>query len=262
MLLAALVLAAAAPAPKATATPNPVVEIPLKRVVVAFPTPDEAVVTLHGDGRELAVPELGSQRLKLGDVDVPLPAAPDVKVTPGGSSATFKVVLKTVPEGVLALDPYATRVRWEALGAKGKPVLAVRGTVNMADKNQVELPTDDLTSHYARLDDYTATPSGLTVGVRLLLSLYNPFAFEVVATGLEYRLEVGGNEVIAAQRPGFRLRPEQRSDVLVEQDVPLADLASSLASLLARKPATFSGVLKLQTPKGERHIPAVLHAGS
>ena len=79
MLLAALILAAAAPAPKATATPNPVIEIPLKRVVVAFPTPDEAVVTLHGEGRELAAPELVSQRLKLGDVEVPdAPIAVDI----------------------------------------------------------------------------------------------------------------------------------------------------------------------------------------
>jgi hypothetical protein len=254
MLLGALVLAAA--------VANPPLELHVQRAVIALPTADEAVVTLYGEGREVAAPALRGQRLLLGDVSVPLPAAPELVITPAGSRVTFKVPLRTVGEGVLALDPYAIPVRWEGHGGKAKaPQVVLTGTLDLSDRGKVQLPVDDLTAHYARLADYSATPSGLNVTVHLLLNLYNPFAFEVVATGLQYRLEVGGQEVLASSRPGFRLRALQHSDILVEQDVPLAELASSLAAFMAHQPATLTGVLGIRTPKGERGIPILLQGG-
>jgi hypothetical protein len=253
MLLAALILAAV--------TPTPTPELHVSKATVALPGPDEAVITLHAQGREGEPRAISRQGLRLGDVKVSLPTAPEVQVTPGGSMVTFHVLLRTLPEDVLALDPYAIPVRWEGQDAKGKPVVVLTGSLNLADRGQVELPMEDLTRHYARLADYSATPNGLNVAVRALLNLYNPFGFEVVATGLKFRLEVGGQEVLASQRPGFRLRATQHSDVLVEQDVPLAQLASSLAAFMAHKPATLNGVLGIRTPKGEREIPILLQAG-
>ena len=126
---------------------------------------------------------------------------------------------------------------------------------------RVELPIGDLERHYTKLVDYSATPSGLLVTVKALVSIYNPFAFEITATRLAYRLEVDGQEVIDSERAGFRLRPTTSSDVLVEQDVPLAELASALTAFLAHKPAVLSGRLDIRTPKGERSIPLLMQAG-
>ena len=252
MLLAALVLTAAPVAP--------VTELRLRRAELGLPSADRAAVVLHGEGHGPA-PALAAQRFRLGDTTVPVDGVPDLAMTPSTSTVRLAVDLARVPDGVLDLNPYAVPVHWEGLDAKGKPVLVLAGILNLADQGQVELPARQMVELYASLADYSATPQGLQVHVRVLLNLTNPFSFEITATGLRYRLRVGDTEILASSRPGFRLRPRGRSDVLIEQDVPLAQLAGGVAALLARQPATLDGVMSIRTPRGERHIPLELRGG-
>jgi hypothetical protein len=255
-IIHALILAVAANA--ATADPPP---LPVQRISVAIPDPDRVQVTLHA----AAAPHVGSgmtgQRLLLGGAPIPLDSPVDVTVANGETRIDFELKLRTVPEAVLALDPNRMPFRWEGLGAGGAPVLAAGGTVDLGDPGETELPLADLYRAYARLSDVKLTPSLVAVSVHALLSLYNPFGFEVVVTGLEYRLVVGSQTVLSATRPGFRLRSGQRSDVLVEQDVPFGDVAGGAAAFLRGEPAVLEGTLTMRTPQGERAIPLQLRAG-
>ncbi|HPC82012.1 MAG TPA: LEA type 2 family protein [Thermoanaerobaculaceae bacterium] len=252
MLLAALVLAAAVQPPPA---------LRLLRVELDLPTPDQAVLVLHGEGRREPAPLLAAHRLRIADLEIPLAAPPDLTLSGSASRVRVVVRLAEVGEGILAVDSSTVPVRWEGLDARGGVVVALEGRIDPADGQQAVLPAETLYRHYARLADYGVAPEGMLVHVSALLSIYNPFAFEVVATGLEYRLEVGGVPVLDARRGGFRLRPRQASDVLVEQTLPILDLASALSAVLARRPATFSGILGIRTPNGERGIPILLRSG-
>ena len=111
------------------------------------------------------------------------------------------------------------------------------------------------------LADFTVVPGLAAVTVRGLLGLYNPFAFEVAATRIELTVTAGAYTVLAMQRPGFRLRPGQRSDLLLDQDVPLADAAGGMAAVMKGEPAMLRGELTLRTPQGDRVIPLQLRAG-
>jgi hypothetical protein len=251
MLLAPLLLAAAPP-----------VALELRRVVVALPSRDEATVTLHGGPGEPPPPaRLRTQRVHLGDVTVPLAGYPVLTVDAQGSQIEFKVVLRQIGDGILTLDPYAVPVRWEGIDGKGKVAASMTGTIDLSNRGQIELPLDDLQRNYSQLVDYSASPSGMMVSVKALLAIYNPFSFEIAATRLAYRLDVAGEKVLDSERGGFRLRPGKSSDVLIEEDVPLADLAGALAGFLAHKPAVLSGRLDIRTPKGERGIPLLVQAG-
>lgn len=252
MLTAALALAAATQAP---------LVLRLQRVELDLPTRDEAVLVLHGEGRAGPAPGPAAQRLWIAGLEIPVAPAPDLAVTEAGSRARLTVVLARVGEEILALDSSTVPVRWEGLDGRGRTVVALAGDVDLADSRQAALPVEELHRHYARLTDYGVSPAGMLVHVSALISVYNPFSFEVVATALEYRLEIGGEPVLESRRGGFRLRPRQASDVLVEQALPIADLASGLAAVLARRPATLAGVLAIRTPKGERGIPILLRSG-
>lgn len=254
MLLAAVIVAAAVQAPPVT--------LRLQRAVLDLPTRDQAVVVLHGEGRGgVRAPVLKSQRLRVGELTIPVSSPPDATVAASGSRVSATVALRQVGEGIRDIDPSAVLVRWEGLDGKGRVVLSLAGVIDLADRAQAELPAEKLREHYARLADYSVVPTGLLVHVRVLLGVYNPFAFEVVATGLDYRLEIGAVPVMDSHRGGFRLRAAQRTDVLVEQTLPLLDLASGVTAFLAGRPATFTGVLGLRTPKGERGIPILLQSG-
>ncbi len=233
----------------------------LQRVELDLPTRDQAVLVLHGEGRGGPPPALRAQRLRIADLEIPIASAPDCAVTRTATRASVTVELSEVGEGILAVDSATVPVRWEGLDAKGRVAIALEGTIDLADSEQAALPTDKLHRHYARLADYGLVPEGMLVHVSVLLSVYNPFSFEVVATGLEYRLDVGGAKVLDSRRGGFRLRPGHTTDVLVEQTLPIVDLASGLAAVLARQPATLTGVLGIRTPKGDRGIPILLRSG-
>jgi hypothetical protein len=247
----ALILAAAAHA----------VPIPVRRVTVAVPNPDFVQVTLHAGPSQGVRSGLSGQRLRLGEATVPLASPADVTVGGGETRIDFEVKLNTVPEAVLGLDPNRMPVLWEGLGAGGAPVLAAGGTIDLGDPGEVELPLVGLYRTYARVSDLKVTPSLTNVSVHALLSLYNPFGFDVVATGLEYRLTVGSQSVLSASRPGFRLRAGQRGDVLIEQDVPFGDVAGGAAAFLRGEPALLDGTLTIRTPQGDRPIPLQLRAG-
>ena len=252
----ALILAAAAHAATPGAAP-----LRVQRISVAVPDPDLLRVTLHAAPSPGVQSGLAGQRLRLGEAPVPLESAVDVTVGGGETRIDFEVKLRTVPEAVLGLDPNRMPVLWEGLSAGGAPVLAAGGTIDLGDPGEVELPLAGLYRAYARLSDVKLTPSLAAVSVHALLSLYNPFGFDVVATGLEYRLVVGSQTVLSATRPGFRLRAGQRSDVLIEQDVPFGDVAGGAAAFMRGEPAVLEGTLTVRTPQGERAIPLHLSAG-
>jgi len=251
-----LLLAAAAQAVTSSSPP-----LAVQRISVAVPDPDRVQVTVHAARGPGVRAGLAGQRLRLGAVPVPLDSPVDVTVAGDETQIDFEVKLRTVPEAVLALDPNRMPVLWEGFGSGGAPVLAAGGTIDLGDPGEVELPLAGLYRAYARLSDVKLTPSLAAVSVHALLSLYNPFGFDVVATGLEYRLVVGSQSVLSAKRPGFRLRAGQRSDVLIEQDVPFGDVAGGAAAFLRGEPAVLEGTLTVRTPQGERAIPLQLRAG-
>ena len=101
----------------------------------------------------------------------------------------------------------------------------------------------------------------MNLAFRGLANVFNPFSFEVVVKGLDYRVTVGGSEVMAAQRPGFKLRPGQRSDVLLEAEVPLVTAAAAAAEVLRGASIEVVGQLRLATPAGDRLLPILLRPG-
>jgi hypothetical protein len=251
------VLLVAAAAQVAPATP-----LRLQRVSIAIPNRDTVTVTLHAAATSGQVRAgLTKQRLALGPASVPLETPADVTLAGGETRVDFDLKLRAVPESVLALDPHRMSVLWEGLDARGETVLAVSGTIDLGDPGEVELPLAKVYDAYAQVSDLRLAPSLSTVGVHALLSLYNPLGFDVVATGLEYRLVVGAQQVLAAQRPGFKLRAGQRSDVLIEQDVPLGDVAGGVTAFLRGERAQLDGVLVIRAPDGERAIPLHLSTG-
>ncbi len=258
-MLTALVLALAA-APAAPSGPAPA-PLRLQHVVVRLPDRELVHVTLHAAAPDHKLAAgLAAQRLALGAARVPLSAPADVTVDSTETRADFDLRLRDVPEAVLAEDPNRMPVRWEGLDGNGAVVLAVAGTVDLGDRGDVEVPLADLYRAYATLSDFTVTPGLAAVTVHGLLGLFNPFAFDVVVAGVELHVKVGSQAILDAKRPGFRLRAGQSSDVLIEQDVPLGDVAGGMTALLRGEPAVLEGVIVLRTPKGDRPIPIELRA--
>ena len=250
-ILPGLLLAAAAAAPAKAPAP-----LRLQRVVLAAPTRDALHITLHAPA--LASPlvaGMAAQRLTLGAAKVPLPGAVDVTATGGETRAEFDVALATVPETVMAVDPNRAPVLWEGLAAGGAVVLAIGGTVDLGDPGESELPVRELYRTFVTLTDFTVTPGLAAVNVHCLVGLYNPFSFEVAATRIALKVTAGDATVLAVERPGFRLRARQRSDVLVDQDVPFADAAAGAAAFLRGEAAEMRGGVTLRTPQGDRVVP-------
>ena len=236
-------------------------ELRLAKVTVQLPAPGRAVLVLEGPVAPVAgAGGISGQRLTAGDVEIPVRG--DVALVPGDPlRVTCEVPLAGVPEAILSLDPNRVPLRWEGLDRNGRAVLALAGTVDFGDPGEVALPVRTIYRDYARLGDVSLVPHGATLQVRALLGLVNPFSFDIVATGLDYRITVGSQDVAEAHRPGFRLRAGQRSDVLLEQEVSVIDAASAMAAFLQRQPAVLEGKLVLRTPRGEHAIPLLLRAG-
>jgi hypothetical protein len=251
-----LLLVAAAHASAAGSTPAR-----LQRVTIEIPDRDVLRVTLHAAPAPPLHSGVSGQTLRLGGVSVPLATPVDVTVGHGETRVDFGVKLRAVPEAVLALDPNRMPVLWEGVDERGLAVLTVGGTVDLGDPGEVELPLAGLYRAYAHLSDLSLTPSLSALSVHALLSLYNPFGFDVVATGIDYRLAVGSQTVLAGRQPGFRLRGGQRSDVLIEQDLALSDAVGGAAAFARGAPAQLQGTLTIRTPQGERPIPLLLRAG-
>ena len=259
MPILTLVLIAATHAAARPAAPAP---LRLERVTVALPSREVLRVTLTGPAPAGALAAgMSAQRLSLAGVRIPLATPVDVTVEGGRTRADFDVRLADVPEGILALDPNRVPLLWEGLDRAGAPVLAVGGTVDLGDPGEVQLPLADLTRAYTSVSDFTVTPGLSAVSVHALVGLFNPFSFDVVATRVELAVVVGSQPVLEVRRPGFRLRAGKRSDVLVDQDVPLADAAGGVGAFLKGEPAVLDGTLVLRTPNGERAVPLHMRAG-
>ena len=231
-------------------------------VAVEVVSADVVRVTLRTPALPGGVPAgLAGQLLTLGeDVAVPLEAAADLAADGATARAAFDLKLRDVPERVLTLDPGRLRVRWEGLDAKGAALVALEGTIDLGDPGDTTLPLRKLYDTYARVDDLTVTPGLTAVSVHGLLSLYDPFGFDIAVTRLEYAIKVGKQTVLASQHTGFRLRAGQRGDVLIEEQVALADAAGAVASVLRGEPAVLDGTLVIRTASGDREIP--LHLGA
>ena len=234
----------------------------LMKLAVELPSPEVARVTLRGAAFPGGVPGgVTGQMLTLGgDVAVPLDGA----VTFGGdatsTSASFDIRLRSIPERVLALDPNELAVRWEGLDAKGVTVAALAGTLDLGDPGATELPLRKLYDAYAKLSQVEITPGLTSVHVRASLSLLNPLGFDIGITRVVATLRVGGKAVVTVQRPAFRLRAGGHSEVPLDQDVALADVAGGMAGLLRGDPAGVDGSVVIQTPQGDREVP--LHLGA
>jgi hypothetical protein len=256
-IICALIVAAAAH----SSAPSVVAPLRLAHVSVALPSREVVRVTLTAPAPAAKLAAgMSAQRLTLGGVPIPLATPVDVTVAGGETRPVFDVRLADVPEGVLGLDPNRVPLLWEGLDGAGAPVLAVGGTVDFGDPGDVQVPVTDLYHTYATLTDFTVTPGLSAVNVHGLLGLFNPFSFDLVATRIELTVKVGTETVLATKRPGFRLRAGQRSDVLVDQDVPLADAAGGVGAFLRGEAAVLEGTLILRTPQGERAVPLHMRA--
>lgn len=232
--------------------------LPLARVGVALPSREVATITLAGPGWSGGAPRgVATQRLLAGDIEIPLGGSPALTAVGGELRVELTLRLQDVPAAVLGLDHNRLPLRWEGVDGKGRVAVALAGTVDLGDRGQVDLPVRTLYDQYLTVRDLTASPGLSLVGVRALLGFYNPFSFDVVATRVEYHLAVAGQEIIGGQRPGFRLRGGQWSDILIEQDVPIGEVMGAVASFLAGEAATLTGALTVRTPQGDRVVPLV-----
>ena len=253
----------AQPGKAAAVQPAAVRALALQRALVEVPAARRLKVALF------ATPSTGGasrafsrSRLLIAGQDIPL-ASPGVTTDqPGNTVVHLEIDLTALPESVLTLPAGPLTVRWEGVTDGGRTVVTVAGTMDPTDRSQLTVPQDDLYALYARLESPSVTPVGSTLAFRGLANILNPFSFDVVVKGLEYRVVVGGAEVMAAQRPGFRLRAGQRSDVLLEAEVPLASAAMAAAGLLRGAAVEVVGQLRLATPDGERLVPIVVRGGS
>ena len=236
--------------------------MPLAKIAIDVSSADVVRVTLHAAPLPGGVPKgVSAQLLTLGgDVPVPLASPVDVSGDAVGTRAAFDLRLRDLPERVLGVDPNHLQLRWEGLDAQGASVVALAGVIDLGDPAQTELSPRKLVDTFARLDDFRVGPGLTKVSVHGLLSLYNPLGFDVAITRLAYTVKVGQQTVLSAQQPSFRIRAGQRGDVLIEQDVPLADAAGAVAGVLRGDPATLDATLVIRTPQGEREVPLHLAA--
>lgn len=257
---------AAALATLATAAVAENADIPLAatvaRAAIAFPDRDTAVVTLVATPlAAVSSATFADSRLTVGNLKVPVRGRTVVKGGAKEITVTVPVKLADVPEGVLDLPIDAVTLRWFGL-EKGAPALVVSGILDIRDRAMVAVNEEQLRTHFARLGPVTLTPGLSAVDVRVLLDVYNPFGFDLVATGLEYRLLVGERLLVDTKRAGFRLRGGQRSDILLEETMALGDAVGGAAGLLSQQAASLAGTLVLRTPKGERRFPMYIASGS
>ncbi len=241
---------AAQKAPAAAPTP-----LPIRQVRIALPSRERATVTLIVPAPKGAMAPVAAQTLALGNVAVPLAGTPVLTSEGGQVRVSFDVNLVDAPEAILGLDPNRLPLRWEGRDAGGRPLLAAQGLVDLGDPDQVEVPIRRVQDLYTKVGRLTMAPGTGGLSVRVLLGVHNPFAFDVVVKGLTFQLAVDGNAIMTGARPGFRLRAGQSSDVLIEQDVPLADLAGGAAAVLGGATAELTGHLTVRTPNGDRYIP-------
>jgi hypothetical protein len=244
----ATVLAGAAPV-------QPPVELPVERVTVELRGREQVRAAITAPAWPAAVPRtFAAERLILDAVEIPL-AEPAV-VENGGGRTVVRVAadLTAVPREALGTAVGPVSLHWEGLDEAGEALVKVGGVVDLRDPQRVQLPDGLVAQRFVRLTPVAITPLGDTIGLRLLLTVYNPFSFDVLGTRLEYSLGVGGTKIVTGHRGSFRLRSGRWSDILVDEEVPAAALTGSLLGVLRGEPLLLQGGLGLLTPQGERFI--------
>jgi hypothetical protein len=244
----ATVLAGAAPA-------QPPLELPVERVSVELRGREQVRAAITAPAWPAGVPRtFAAERLVLDTVEVPL-AEPALLENAGGRTVVRVAAdLAALPREVLGTAIGPVSLHWEGLDEAGEPLARVGGVVDVRDPQRVQMPSDLVAQRFVRLTPVAITPLGDTIGLRLLLTVYNPFSFDVLGTRLEYSLGVGGTKLVTGHRGGFRLRSGRWSDVLVEEEIPSAALTGSLLGVLRGEPLSIQGGLGLLTPQGERFL--------
>ncbi len=252
----AAVVAMASGVTAATAADEPVA-VPLRGVRVEPVTRERMTVVLVTGSMRAGIPAaLARQDLQLGAATIPVQDLPQVQAGNYESEVRLDVDLRTVPADILAVDLAAAPLRWRGMTADGAVAVTVGGAIGSLDRQRLQVPVRELYDLYVSVGPVDAVQLDGQAGVRALVSLYNPLGFDVVAKRLDYRLLVGGTEVVAGRRPGVRLRAGKASDVLVEERLPVAELAAGVMGLLSGKPpVSLTGTLVLETPRGERFVP-------
>lgn len=233
----------------------------LTSIAVSLPDPDHVVLELKARGPTGRLAPLVSHQLWVGSIPLPLEGPPDVSLLDGGFEARARVDLAQVPEAVLELNAQAVGIRYQAHDSKGNPVLQAAGTLDLADQEQVRLPIQRLYELYIRVDRWNLQPSLTQLGFSALLSLYNPLGFPLTVRRVDFSVVSGETPLVTGSRPGIRLLPRRRSDVLLEQAIPLTALGGAAQALVQGKPLTLQGVLVLATPKGDAALPFLLGSG-
>lgn len=244
----ATVLAGAAPA-------QPPVELPVERVAVELRGREQLRAAITAPAWPAGVPRtFATERLILDAVEIPL-AEPAILENAGGRTVVRVAAdLAAVPREALGTAVGPVSLHWEGLDEAGEPLVKVGGVVDVRDPQRVQVQSDLVAQRFVRLTPVAITPLGDTIGLRLLLTVYNPFSFDVLGTRLEYSLGVGGTKIVTGHRGGFRLRSGRWSDVLVDEEIPAAALTGSLLGVLRGEPLSLQGGIGLLTPQGERFL--------
>lgn len=216
---------------------------------------DRARITLKARGKVGPLAPLASQKLLLGGIPISLQGGPDVSLTPEGFDATFALQLAQIPEAVFALDFHNAPVRFEAVSPQGKTVLAAETKMDLTDPGILKIPVSRVYQLYAKLVHLALAPTFSGVDVKALLSFYNPLSFPLTVRKIGYRLSAGETQLLNTERPGFRLRPRQHSDVLFEEQIPFSALGTAAQALLAQDKPSLQVWLTFATPHGEELIP-------
>jgi hypothetical protein len=195
-----------------------------------------------------------AERLVLDGVEIPLAEPAALENVGGRTVVRVAADLAEMPREVLGTAVGPVSLHWEGLDESGDPLVTVGGVVDVRDPRRVQLPEGLVAQRFVRLTPVAITPLGDTIGLRLLLTVYNPFSFDVLGTRLEYSLGVGGTKIVTGHRGGFRLRSGRWSDVLVDEEIPAAALTGSLLGVLRGEPLSLQGGLGLLTPQGERFL--------
>lgn len=251
MLLSLILFALA----QGQSTPSPPATI--VAVVVDLPDADHARVRLKAKGKVGTLAPLTSQELLVGDIAIPLQGGPDVSVTPEGFEASFSLELAQIPEALLGLDLHNSPVRFQARSPQGKTVLAAESELDLTDPGVLKIPISRIYQLYAKLVQLTWNPTLSGVGVEALLSFYNPLSFPLTVRRIVYRLGTGETQLLSTERPGFRLRPRQHSDVLFAEHIPFSALGAAAQAVLAQEKLTLQVWLTFNTPQGEKLLALV-----
>lgn len=199
------------------------------------------------------------QLLVAGDIPLPTLSGPSLAGSDTGGVVTLDIVVPAIPRSVLELPFEEVPIRWQGLDQGGIAVVEVVGTASFREGGNVSAVDGPVARGLASLRDHSVRLRGLAVAARLLVRFHNPMGFDVTVARFEYSVSVGGSSLVSGERSGFRLRPLQDTEVIIEAEIPLAGLAAGVtAAVIQGLPLRLDGVISLRTGVGDRSIPLSL----